>query len=112
MTVENRVSFADRKIYSIPERWEDLHGPAHGVIELPNALHWVPDRRIDLDNLGELRVGYRAVLCEGLPGDQEKYLNPDLLRSIWADMIMPPRVRALWRAHFPEHLPETPYGVL
>jgi hypothetical protein len=112
MTVEDRTSFGDRKVYSVPERWEDLRGPAHGLLEMPVTLHWVRDRRIRLEEPGELRMGYRAVICEGLAEDQERYLNPDLLRSIWADMVLPPRVRSLWRARFPEHLPENSPGVL
>ncbi|MCP3425027.1 hypothetical protein NBM05_03010 [Rothia sp. AR01] len=112
MTVEDRVGFGDRKVYSVPERWEDLRGPERGVLELPVTLHWVEDRRIRLQDPGELRMGYRAVICEGLAADQGKYLNPLLLRSIWTDMVLPPRVRAMWRARFPDHLPENAHGVL
>lgn len=107
---DTRVSFADRKVYAIPDRWEDLHGPAQGILELPVGLYWVPERAIDLSRIGQIRTGYRAVLCEGRVQDQQRYLNPDLLKAIWAEMLLPPRVRSLWRERFPQHLPESPYG--
>ena len=101
--VERRVFFRDVKPYEIPESLDDLKGPAGGVVELPHSVLWAPGGgRVDLDQEGGIGLAYRAVVAEGTVADQVMILNRDRLIATWPELLLPRRVRALWKARFPE----------
>ena len=48
------------------------------------------------------RLGADAVVAEGTVADQVMILNRDRLIATWPELLLPRRVRALWKARFPE----------
>lgn len=99
---DRRVFYRDIKPYLIPERWEDLHGPVGGMLELPHDVLWLADRAVDLDQHGDRRLAYKAALEQGTAQQQGEILNPDLLIELWAELALPDRVRILWEKRFPQ----------
>jgi hypothetical protein len=98
-----RVFFRDVKPYEVVDDLGSLCGPRTGVVEVPHRLLWAPGGgRLDLDDLGERRVAYQAVLAEGSVEDQAAVLNREVLIAIWSDLMLPARVRSLWEGRFPE----------
>ncbi|MER8225765.1 transcriptional regulator [Streptomyces sp. NPDC094143] len=73
----------DRFARRLPARLTELAGPAHGTADLPLHLAWSGLTRFDLDQ-ARLRMScYRIVLAEGGRDDIVRYLNHDLLVSVW-----------------------------
>jgi hypothetical protein len=67
----------------VPDSLDDLHGPAEGVVALPNHLVWSGLTRFDLSNY-RLRLSmYRIVITAGRRVDYETYLNADHLVTDW-----------------------------
>ena len=100
---DGRVFFRDIKPYEAPESLDQLRGPAGGVVVLSHSVLWAPGGgRVDLDEPGGIGLAYRAVLAEGTAADQIAVLNRDRLLAVWADLMLPARVRTLWEDKFPE----------
>lgn len=70
-----RVLFRDVVPYQTPDSLDALRGPASGHLEVPITVHWGPRRDFDLDDPGQRRAAYRAIVREGTPADQEALLN-------------------------------------
>ncbi|WP_406185607.1 hypothetical protein [Streptomyces sp. NBC_01006] len=88
----------------LPESLDELHGPAHGVVELPLHLAWSGMTSYDLGKPRQ-RVGlYRTVLHEGLQDDLPLYLNQDLLLQLWPVLrtLVGRTVRTVWEDAFPQ----------
>lgn len=100
--VQPRVLFQDIKPYAVPASLDDLHGPAHGLLELPSNVYWGPVSTVDLGVPGGITKAYQAVLREGRVSDLVDLLNRDVLIRSWDDLMLPDRVRDLWETHFPE----------
>lgn len=100
-----RLKFRDVVPYETPSSLDALSGPACGSLELPRTVHWGPRRLFDLDDLGQRRAAYRALVREGSKSTQETYLNEALLRREWPDLVLPDRCRAIWESAFPELVP-------
>lgn len=98
---DGRVLYRDLVPYDTPASLDALHGPESGQLELPITVHWGPRHMFDLDDLGQRRATYRAIVREGTPGVQAALLNAGLLRELWPDLVLPDRCRALWEEHFP-----------
>ena len=98
----DKVLFRDIVTYEVPSSLAALHGPSSGLIELPITVHWGPHRTFDLDDDGQRRAAYRAIVREGTPEVQERLLDETLLRREWAALVLPERCRATWHAAFPE----------
>lgn len=96
-----RVFYRDIKPYDAPSELADLHGPAAGRVILPLNVYWGPAHNFDLDNESDVVEAYQATLREGRVEDQAKILNPELLVSIWPELLLPVRVRMLWEDRFP-----------
>src|SRR5437868_6800386 len=91
--------------YVVPATLEELTGPIRGVISLPRHLDWGPERSYDLEQLADARLMYMRVIREGAtPDDLRHLLNVARLRRLWTELVLPPRVRALWLDRFPELL--------
>lgn len=79
-----------------------LHGPVHGVVELPLRLFWQPDRRIDIDVPGVLAWMYETVLREAASVvELEDWLDGPTLVSLWPQLFLPRGVRAAWEQRHP-----------
>ncbi|MFI7034688.1 hypothetical protein ACIBK1_38765 [Microbispora rosea] len=89
--------------YAVPATLEELTGPVEGVVVLPRHLDWGPERRYHLDKIVDARLMYMRVIRESAtPDDLRRFLNASLLRKLWPQLVLPPRVRALWLDRFPE----------
>jgi hypothetical protein len=77
----------------IPERLDELRGPALGVVVLPMHLTWYGMREFDVaDGYWRLRL-YTIVLSQGKRNDIARFLHPGLLRQDWPQLrglIAPP----------------------
>ena len=101
--VAGRVRFRDVKPYHAPTTLDSLHGPYHGLIDLPHGVRWQADRvGIDVDDVGGRRMAYQALLTEGRVAEQEHLLNRDRLIELWPVLNLDQRVRDLWEMRFPE----------
>lgn len=96
------VLFADVVPYDVPTSLDALHGPADGRLTLPLHLWWAPEPTFDLAERDQLLAAYRAVVRDGRSIDQEALLHRGLLTEVWAELRLPARCRARWRAAFPE----------
>jgi hypothetical protein len=79
----------------LPDRLEDLRGPARGVIVLPRHLSWPGMREFDVTDDATRRSMYGIVLTQGQRNDVKRFLNPALLARDWP-LISPaldPRLR-------------------
>lgn len=88
----------------LPESLDELHGPAHGVVELPLHLAWSGMTSYELDKPRQRMGLYRTVLHEGLHDDLPRHLNRDLLLELWPVLrsLVGRTVRTLWEDAFPE----------
>ena len=79
----------------LPERIEDLRGPARGVIMLPRHLSWPGMRECDVTDETTRRNMYGIVLTQGQRNDVARFLNPELLRADWPQLrgVLDPRLR-------------------
>jgi hypothetical protein len=67
----------------LPNRIEDLHGPAKGVVMLPRHLSWPGMRECDVSDDPTRRAMYCIVLTQGKRNDVARFLNAALLRQDW-----------------------------
>ncbi|MDQ1025163.1 hypothetical protein QF035_002745 [Streptomyces umbrinus] len=88
----------------LPESLDKLHGPTHGVVELPLHLAWSGMTSYDLGAPRQRMGLYRTVLHEGLHDDLPRYLNQDLLLELWPVLrtLVGRTVRTVWEDTFPE----------
>ncbi|MFJ8629576.1 hypothetical protein [Streptomyces sp. NPDC093568] len=88
----------------LPESLDELHGPTHGVVELPLHLAWSGMTSYDLGKPRQRMGLYRTVLHEGLHDDLPRYLNRDLLLELWPVLrtLVGRTVRTVWEDAFPE----------
>jgi hypothetical protein len=77
--LSGRKSHADR----LPERIDELRGPASGVIVLPRHLAFPGMRECDVTDDSTRRSMYGIVLTQGQRNDVARFLNPRLLRQDW-----------------------------
>lgn len=91
-----KVHFSETKPYFAPRSILDLNGPDSGFIKLPHAVYWGPDRWFNLSRRSSLHQVYQIVLQEGSIEDINKYLDQEILLSIWSELMLPPRVIQLW----------------
>jgi hypothetical protein len=79
----------------LPDRLEDLRGPAKGVIVLPRHLSWPGMREFDVTDDATRRSMYGIVLTQGQRNDVKRFLNATLLRQDWPALrsSLDPRLR-------------------
>jgi hypothetical protein len=73
----------------IPERLDELRGPAQGIVVLPVHLTWYGLREFDVSDAPSRVRMYTIVLSQGERNDIARFLHPGLLRQDW------PQLRAL-----------------
>ena len=86
----------------LPDRIDELRGPARGVIVLPRHLSWPGMRECDVTDDETRRNMYGIVLTQGQRNDVARFLNPELLRSDWPQLrdVLDPRLRAYCEHRF------------
>lgn len=84
---------------AVPDRLPDL--PAREAVrelEVPLHLDWSrPGRTVDLAVRSQRARAYEVVLREGRPADIESIVDGALLVDLWAELVLPRRVRAAWQ---------------
>jgi hypothetical protein len=86
---------------SLPERLEDLHGPAGGAVRLPLRVHSSgagPEQMFDLGDDAQRAELYEIVLENGAVDDICRYVHAGELRQLWDRMWLSPHVRRAWEA--------------
>ncbi|MBC9731349.1 hypothetical protein [Streptomyces sp. TRM68367] len=88
----------------LPMSLDELHGPTHGVVDLPLHMAWSGMTSYDLGKPRQRMGLYRTVLHEGLHDDLPRYLNRDLLLQLWPVLrtLVGRTVRAVWEDAFPQ----------
>ncbi|MEU1942612.1 MULTISPECIES: transcriptional regulator [unclassified Streptomyces] len=84
--------------------------PAHGTVSLPLHMAWSGLTQFDLDQ-PRLRMSfYRIVLAEGMRDDLVRFLNHDLLISMWPVLrtLISRDLRDTWETTFTELAPDVP----
>lgn len=96
------MGYAAVRPYTVPNTLDALTGPTGGVVELPGHLDWGPRRTYNLDDFSDSRLFYMRVIRESTRvEDLHRFLNAQVLTSLWPELVLPPRVRALWESKFP-----------
>jgi hypothetical protein len=87
----------------LPERIEELRGPARGVVRLPRHLTWPGTREFDLADRQVRCSLYGIVLTQGRRDDMARFLNAGLLRQDWPVLRgrLDPRLRRWCERRFP-----------
>jgi hypothetical protein len=67
----------------LPQRLEELRGPAAGVVVLPRHLTWPGMREFDVSDGSTRRSLYGIVLTQGRHNDVARFLNARLLVQDW-----------------------------
>ncbi|GGT17499.1 hypothetical protein [Streptomyces purpureus] len=101
---ENLALYLEKFRRRLPESLDELHGPTHGVVELPLHLAWSGMTSYDLSKPRQRMGLYRTVLHEGLHDDLPLYLNQDLLLQLWPVLraLVGRTVRTVWEDAFPQ----------
>ncbi len=95
-------TYGDRRPYAVPDTLADLTGPVSGHVVLPAELGWTGRTDYDLDDPADAAVLYERVLVDAVrPQDLTRLVNASTLRTLWSRLFLPPRVRRLWEARFP-----------
>lgn len=101
MAKNERVLYSNVKPYAVPAHLEELHGPEHGVLELPLNVYWGPNPIVDLDTDDGIEKAYQSVIQEGRVEDIVAIVNPRRLLVVWGDLLLPGRARTEWESRFP-----------
>lgn len=101
-TVQRGFSFEQTIPYDTPESLDDLHGPTSGTVRVRPHINTSPDPVFDLADPGQQWSLYSAVVRDGLPSEQGAILDRGMLLTLWADLNLPGRCRAIWEDKFPE----------
>ncbi|WP_105968614.1 hypothetical protein [Streptomyces geranii] len=88
----------------LPESLDELHGPTHGVVELPLHVAWSGMTSYDMGNPRQRMGLYRTVLHEGLRDDLPRFLDQNLLLQMWPVLrtLVGRTVRTVWEDAFPQ----------
>jgi hypothetical protein len=97
----------------LPEKLDDLTGPAHGTVRLPSHIAWSGLTAFDVDRPPLCASMYQVVLTEGLREDLAAYLNQGLLIRHWPMLrtVLGRAIRDVWEAAFPELAERLPVGL-
>jgi len=91
----------DGRPVTVAHALADLAGPSYGQVQLPSSLEWSSDRVFDLGDDSDLRLLYETVLREARDaGDLARYLDAELLISLWPRLWLPAQVRRVWESSF------------
>lgn len=95
--------YAARRPCAVPASLNDLTGPTHGRIRLPEDIGWTGRTIYDLDDPADRNVFYERVLTEATtPESVTALVDAHLLRSAWPQLFLPATVRVAWEHRFPD----------
>jgi hypothetical protein len=95
--------YADQRPYAVAGSFDELHGPTGGTVVLDRRLDWSGRALFDLANPRRLASMYETVLREATsPEDLARWLDGSTLVRLWPELVLPPQVRQLWEARFPQ----------
>ncbi|GAA4243003.1 hypothetical protein [Dactylosporangium darangshiense] len=95
--------YGERKPVVVADSLSQLRGPVRGTVTLPSHLDWSGHPVYDLDDPERLVTMYKVVLQEAQSVDDlAMWLNGERLAAEWTGMYLPPKVRRLWEARFPQ----------
>ena len=87
----------------VTDTLDELCGPEHGIVELPQRLMWNPHRSFDLDNHDLLLWMYENVLREAIRhAELRRWINGPILVQIWPELNLPRGVRQAWEVRYPQ----------
>lgn len=91
-----------RRALVIPDL-DELVGPTSGTVELPLRLLWLPNRRLDLDNIELLKFMYQQVLDSAVTADELRaWLHGPTLIRLWSTLGLPRGLRQAWEDRHPQ----------
>lgn len=95
MSLADWLTGRRRHVVRLPDRIEELRGPAQGTIVLPRYMSFPGLRECDVTDDATRRTVYGIVLTQGQRNDVARYLNPDLLRADWPHIksVLDPKLR-------------------
>ncbi len=103
---EDLALYREKFRLRLPESLDELHGPAHGVVDLPLHIAWSGMTSYDLGKPRQRMGLYRTVLHEGLRDGLPRYLNRDCSSTVAGLRTLVGRtVRAVWKRLPPARLP-------
>jgi len=68
----------------LPDRIEEMRGPARGVVMVPLYLSWPGLRECDVSDESTRRNMYGMLLSQGKRNDIARFINADLLAADWS----------------------------
>jgi len=86
MALADVLSWRRGQAARIPERLDELRGPAQGVVVLPVHLTWHGLREFDVSDAPSRVRLYTIVLSQGKRNDIARFLHPELLRRDWPQL--------------------------
>lgn len=88
----------------LPRSLDDLAGPSHGTVQLPQHVAWSGVTSFDVDRPGRCRSMYHILLTDGQADDLTSFLDCRLLVSQWPVLrrMVGRIVRDVWESAFPE----------
>ncbi|GIF22848.1 hypothetical protein BJ973_000794 [Actinoplanes tereljensis] len=103
MSINQALAMAGQVSDRIPE-WDELIGPASGVVELPNRLYWSGDPRFDVGDDRERLTLYTTLLGEGRRADIARWVNPQHLVADWPSVrrLTARNLISVWESRLPQ----------
>ncbi len=88
----------DARPVAIPADFDDRSLPkAVGLVELPFHVRWSgPPIAYDLGDRADRARVYEQVLREGTEDDVRFYVDPEQLRDLFDELVLPLHVRLAW----------------
>lgn len=106
MTLETGEPYhaADFIPFDMPESLDRLQGSDMMTFTPPSAVYWGPRRPpFDMNVREDVIRAYTELISHADSGLQTRYMNRDLLKRVWPDLLLDRRrVRPAWERMFPE----------
>ena len=85
-------------------RWDQLRGPAAGVVVLPSRLCWSGPADFDVADPAERLTLYTLLMNCGQRGDVAAYVNGELLRRDWPNVkrLTTRELTSVWEQQLPQ----------
>jgi hypothetical protein len=86
------------EIAQLPATINELHGPRHGVVDLPLQVAWSGKVSYDLDDPSQHLSLYALLLAQAPARDLLELVNADLLIQLWPRLrrVVSPAQRRAW----------------
>jgi hypothetical protein len=91
------------KPVAIPEQFltRSLGATQTDTVILPLHIWWSePQRSFNFNDRTQLIRAYGLILAEGTKADVLHFIDPEILLSIWSELLIPRHVQEAWEAAF------------